>query len=539
MSAPIVAKVYGPTNTGSPLAVLTQDRGRQWMEKLNDIGAGSLVVPLTSPDAAYLTPGNVVRFSWAGTERFAIILEDDDAETASQSDEAGEFRNAAGVGLLAMPGDSLVYPEAGIGANALYGDARWIGFMSKDYIEPVGLGWTGATEIKRVDALTGQWDHSPTGFPDQSAYWIWGQAQSGGTPPQPTGDCYFTKSFTLASASDVSFWFSFDDTGVIYLDGVPIFTEHTSDYLWREFRRINLFLTAGTHYLAVKATNTDRPGNEATNVAGFIMTVFTTTSGGVKTAFILNTDHTWRALAYPSTAPTMTPGRVMGRFLAESQARGELPGVTLSCTDSGDSAGVAWAASAGIDASYPIPATTLLTVLRQMIESGVDVRMRPNGTLDMWNRGHTRDKTAVVLTKARNETPTRSHVTSLRHRRQRPSATRVLARLADGSLVERTSSWASVYGYRSAGLSLGTAGSRDQANRTIDVLFEELAQMPDEFTFSLSPRDDQGPRPYIEFDIADTVKATNRALGLSNVRVHTFGVTEDDNGELAVVCEAR
>lgn len=517
----IEPRVYQGASPGTLRVSLDESRHRGWTDQLNDVGEGHLELLASDTDLGSLDFDDIIRMRLDGTDRFAWLVENKRRSTIHPSEEAGQTIVISGRGVLALLEDSPVYPERGV-PSRLNPQQRLFNWTSQDFDDSA---WPSAFEVKQqgsdigsAELLPGQWAAAPVGFPVTTAWWIWSQDQDDDTsPPQPVGYSLFRQTFTLAQESGVRIFINADDGFEIYIDGVLIASE-TRAFMWQEVLEVDppLHLDAGTHQVAIKAINIDRPSNDATNVAGVIAAAYSTTNGGELSALLWVTDETWLTLGYPSEAPGMTPGQILDIALTEAQDRGELAGVTWDFDAADDSDGTPW--DHLVDLQVDVGATSILDLARKLIETSIDIRMTPSLVLQAFNRGALgTDRTATVEL-------TRGVLGELAHDGKTSIASDLLVRDAAGVLLEVASG---AGGRRKVKyLSLAGAGGTQQAARVADAYLETgsvaLALA------SGAMRDVGGAtQPYADWQPGDTVSVlADDGSSLGDARVRTLQAAE-------------
>lgn len=499
----IVAKVYDGAAPATLLGKLGGSLARQWRDALDDTGSFSLEIPARkddgtiSADAALAVPDRIVRFELDGVVRFAGIIGPFDRASIDEVEEPTQNIKLTGPGVLALLGDAVVFPELGVGRSSP--PQRYFNFASSNFDHS---GWGAAHQIKLQSDQTfppplaaGQWTqadgHSaPASWPDPTAYWIWGQAQpASGSPLQPIGDCYFWDTFTLAAAKDLKLFVTADDGFELYLDGALVAAQ-TKEFMWGTTQTADLFLDAGTHHVAIKGTNINRP-SPTTNVAGVIGSIMEVTGGGSGVgAVVWNTSAAAKAVAYPAAAPTMTPGQILEVLIDEAHARGALPGITYDFSASLDSHGSAW--TTPVDVSFPVQ-TSYLDVAKVLVGLAIDIRMDPATlVLSAFNKATMGSATGLSLLHG-------EHLTSLLHQVNPRVMTDVLIQYHTGVWAVRSTGGTPI---KEQGLQLGGAPSIDQANRSADVV---LADNAEKVHVTWGCRAGAGATPYVDFRPGDTV----------------------------------
>lgn len=519
MARRIVLKVYerdGTTHVGD----LTRDRHRQWLEELENVGAGSVTVPLGSADAALLTDGRIVKCFLDGTARFAWIVESAEIVVADDgAREAGRLVQFSGRGVLALLERAVVFPELEIGLVSP--DTRFFSPASSDYDDS---GWTNAVELKQVSDPAGPWAGAPAGMANQDAWWIGLAGDS--TPGVPPGPRRFRKEFSVGAGAggDHFIELACDDTWILYFDGDLVSAEQQVG-VWGETRQIPRFLDEGPHQIYAECSNLPRP-NPATNVFGFTLSVAPVVFGNAPGAPIVATDATW-LIDDTSYVPGMSWGAAMGALLNESAARDTLDvEVSTDFTPDLDSDGTFW--SVGYDVSFAVSDTTYLDVLRHYLdEHAGGVWMDPDLTLHLYDQstgGRGNDLSGTVAIQYA------VNVGRLKYSHKKLKANRVLSKTALGQWVmhEDAASIAAVGGHE-VGLSLGSAPSDSAAVRMLTAFLEDQRAL--DAVTDCEVRQKPGATPYIDWGIGDTVSVTGPdGVSTTPRRCVALAVTDDAAG---------
>lgn len=530
MPLSITSELYEADNA-TKVADLDLADGEGWREILNDPGSATIGFALEDPDRLLLTPGRIVRFLLDGTPRFSAIVPRPNTVLVAPDGEADEGSTFDMKGLLALLDDALVEPE--LGAGRISSGQRRFDWTSRYFDDSA---WGNAVELFEVSSTSadGQWNSpdGPDGWPIDSpmraARWVWSQAQ--GTigvddPPQPAGDIYLRRTFTLTDEKLVGFFFTADDGYEVYVDGDPIAAELQA-FAWGTARMEQRFLDAGEHTIAVRATNLDRILS-STNVAGFLFGAATMTTGGAEIdEVILVSDSSWKVLGYPAVAPTMTPGEILGILVDEAQARGALPGLATTFTDATATGGAAWAHP--VDVIVQVGAS-IGDVVRMLLETSIDVRMTATGlTLNVYNRGTLGTVKAADLSS--KELLAEASVNG-----EDAGATAALYQDSRGRWHWATAPGATIR--REVPVSLGSASSDDQATRQIAALFERTADPTDHAIYAFEPF--AGVVPYVDFEVGDTITGRNGDDVPEAIRVEALTVAKDETGFAVCAVEGR
>lgn len=517
----LAVKVYADDDPTNLLGTLTGAHSRRWRDVKNDTGEWSLAINRHHSSASLLASRRIVRFELDGTDVWAGIIKPRRQRTKGAT-MADENIAVSGPGVLALLADALVGPEVPVGERPAW-ENRAFNFANPDYDDS---DWPLAIERKSMfNQAASPYPGAPAGWPSVAypAFWIQPQADAG-TPPQPVGASYYRSTFTIAEEGDYSFIFSTDDGVEWWLDGALVVQE-TQAFLWKETRRFDVFLSAGTHQLAAKHINIDRPTSPATNIASLILAVIKPGSGGdLQLGTLVHvTDDSWKVRAYPAVAPTMTPGHILDIVLTEVQADGYLPGVTWDFDADTDSDGNGWL--------YPVDltvrvGTTVFDLVRTLLGTSIDVRMDADLTLHAYNRNAMgADLSGSVIFNS-------AACVTVDHDTDPPLATTVLARYGTGEYA-----WIDTFEDPpiAVALDLGTAPSADQAERAAWALLFDTATDHVKVTWE-GRRDVAGVQPYTNYRPGDWVAVLDRA-GTSVVRTRVDALTmwEDSPSQDGVV----
>lgn len=338
------------------------------------------------------------------------LVEPRDAQTITQQEESGEVTTIGGRGSLAILDDDPIEPWK----LDWYPDmqAHRMSYAHPDYDDSA---W-GPPYVK---SLAGQrsphWTGYPRGWNDPAAAWISGP--KGSNLNAPAGTTYFRRKFTLATGGQFAMFWTGDNTADLSIDGVPISTIQN----WQQLQRVDLFLSAGDHYLACQVDNHVQAIN---NPTAFLFSMRTVGGQGKLGAVVLRTSSSalWKVLQFPAAVPGWPVGKVVNYFLDKREAHGGNV-IVRNFTDLVDSDGLAWPIVTDMTIQCGI---TCLQFIEQLAESYIDVKMAPGSwTLSVWNKGQKGGILPVALT---NSTEELGCLEGLQHRTLPPVASSVLLR---------------------------------------------------------------------------------------------------------------
>lgn len=521
MARRIEAKVYA-ANGSTLLGTLTADSARGFLEDLNGVGSWSVNVPVGHADDGLLADGRLVRIFVDGVARFLGRVETRRKVAADPSKRrSGRTVTVGGRGALSFLEHAVIYPELGLGT--LSPETRFFNFASKDYD---GSWWTPVTLLAEQGDTTGTNPKAtfPEDWPDPLAWWVWDS--TGFTPPTAVGDVYFRFDGSVVSYdTDARVFIAADDGFELYMDGNRLASE-TAAGIWAKTRYFDVRLSAGIHTWAIKGTNIARP-NPLTNGAAVVFAVTELLSGGSTLGPpIIRTDWYFDLLAYPSSPPGMTPGKILDVLLSEAQARGTLSPLSWDFDETFDSDGVPWPNE--IDVSFPV-GTNYLEVVRHLVdEHALDVSFNPASmTLHAHvDRGSTKAK-SVVLGPAVG-----ANAAALVFEKRPPGPNVVLGRTAAGEWVEtEDSSAAGSWGRREVMLTLGGAPTDEAAARQTEAFLEDNSEPVESITDLRLEAVPGGPVPFVDFVVGDRITAPTYSGGSSSGnRVYSIALAEDSAG---------
>lgn len=520
----IESEVYPGASPGAPssvLATLAQDKGRTFLDQLNDTGTLGLSMPKGGADAALCQTYRWLKIRLNGAIAFSGRIGPRSQTSISGEEEAGEDLNINGPGALATWRDAVVHPHAFMRNLAKETTERFFNFAASDYTD--WLLWADAVELYRQDdPLSVYSNKAPKNWPDPTAFWIWGVAPDFGvpvgTPPSPVGDNYFRTQITLDNDGDYIFFITADDGYELWIDGVLI-TAQTEAFVWRETFSEARFLQSGLHDIAIRGVNIVRE-NIGGNVAAVIFAMYSTRSGGILNELVVHSDSTWKSLPYPPRAPGMTPGEIAVSLKSESDVRGPCTVWSLGFNGAQDSGGDLWAQELDISVRMGEP---YLDVWRKMAETYTDMAVDHNLLrLLLWSKGGIDATPGVQLFEAES-------LLQLNHSLDPAFITNALVRISDGSYLNVSSGQAAsppsgdlpvIEGY----LEAGSAGSPDAGNEMAQGLFDKHAAS--RVTVSLQVEPIAGKRPLVDFKVGDTITVPNMGGGGFPTQIVAISVSE-------------
>lgn len=227
---------------------------------------------------------------------------------------------------------------------------------------------------------------------------------------------------------------------------------------------------------------------------------------------------------------TATAGAIMKTLLDEAQTRGALDILTYDFGNVNDSNGDPFTETLTIDEQV---GTTLLAVADRHQELAVDCWVDPDLVLHYVNeRGTDRTTGANPLVLRVGQS-----VGELADRVSGPVRNSVLIATGDGGTIFSTQQNAgsvSTYGRRETFLSMAGNGDASVVNLAADHLLSQQANPADGSTIELS---DNGPMPYLDFEVGDTVYLSRLDGTRTSYRVRSISCQVDDAGGVVFVPE--
>jgi hypothetical protein len=534
------------SRTGTFISALETQSGVRFQDVLNDTGSGSLQIQLDDDDAALLVPGTEIRCYMFGQVAFTWeILQNPRIALHAEGEEAARTKSVAGQGRPILLDKAKVYPARGV-ENTVNAQHRLYTFASPDF--PRRNTWGQAVSIVRAGTLfptravlieyTGVFDGeediveslyvpAPNGWPIPDAEWIWGQ-----TDTTVVGDNYFLKDFYIGSTENIAIIASGDNYYSLYLDGTPIIGDDELVHTWKDYKRVDLKLTAGWHTFGMIGVNVEWPP-EYQNPAAVIAAVCRLDQDGeILSPAIIQTDATWRALPYPPVVPGWTPGEVMIDAIEEAQERGSLAGFSYDFTAANDSLGNPWPTMEGF--SVPVGAS-LLDMLNGLVDEGwIDWRVKPGGKLlQMFNQGAIAQNSAITY-EATGDLST-SEIVSQDFVPQVDVINRYLVKWTSGYFeIEDTASQAQWGEYE--GFMTIDAPSVDEAQREAQVVLDSTSQPIFAVVCQVDPSD-PARFPYEAYSVGQKVRVADPNGGLTWYQVQSITVSQTELARVDVALE--
>lgn len=303
---------------------------------LSGIEAGQVIVQTDHPEADELTCGRVLRVTEGGDHRAPFTITRRREVRLSDKGHVGETLTLTGKTLLDRWRKATVFPWNGPERRPVGRERIW------DVCSPTfdDSAWTTPFVQSRDYGGPPAGMFRPRAWIGPSSEWIWSRADSS---VQPSGRVPFRYHFTLEEETQVVIFFSADNDYRVTIDGVDIDRSPlpVPDYIWQRTYRGGLLLPAGDHVFAAVCQNWWQFDD---NPAGFIAEAWQTNGNRVigDDPIFYTGSSGWLTLDYPDPWPGYTVGQILTEFLAEVQARDELPGWSCDFDADEDSDGNPW-----------------------------------------------------------------------------------------------------------------------------------------------------------------------------------------------------
>lgn len=347
--------------------------GKVWQATMSDVGVGWAILHNTDTNLPAIDHGHFLRFSLDGVPRFLVLIDELNTTAIAPNEEIDQVTVVKGKGSLNLWKRGALLPANGVGGQP------WSETVVFDWGHPdLDIStWAAAVELTQAGQgsegtpppeFPVRWLGYPLGWSDPTGYWVWSEAAGAG-PAMPAGTSYFARDVNVPTSGYHAVYMAADNRHHLKIDGVTVstFDDERSQEGYRFTQRADVYLTAGTHRIAVRVTNDD--GME---LAGFLFALWSQDAERNDDTLILRADATWKALGYPTDPPAFTVGKVLRLVKEQTPA---LADWSLSFTDTLDSDGAAWPT----DQQYSFRVgTDPLTILRQLGNTDVDYVADPS-----------------------------------------------------------------------------------------------------------------------------------------------------------------
>jgi hypothetical protein len=225
-----------------------------------------------------------------------------------------------------------------------------------------------------------------------------------------------------------------------------------------------------------------------------------------------------------------TVGYIMGELFTEAQTRGALAGMSKTFTNTQDSNGVNFTANETLTIEEKL-GNNLAEVARRHGEMAVDIWVKPDLSLNYYITRGT-DKTV-----GDNPLNLRIGDTLLEYQRetQGPVKNAAVVVWGDNNIKTATRpSSISSYGRNETFLSL----TNIQDSVTADLAISRMLDLSDDPTSGATTElTNDGPQPYIDFEIGDWVWLVDKLGTRTKLRIRAITLSEQDDGSVRIVPE--
>lgn len=398
-ATPFAAELVARSDMATVLSTLDGTFERSFLDEFNDVGSGTFAYQIAyGPEdleaLIAIDADLMVNFYVYGVLAFTMLIESRHRITWTDGEDHDQIATVIGRGHLAVTDESVLYPSRGPGVLPIEEDRTFNWSTPSPVYDDSGWGYS--FQICTVAVAQTVWPHQPfaDGWPSATTGVIWAPGST--TTYALGGTCYFRKDITLGAAGWYLLYAACDNEGELWLDGQAVIQVGT----FTQSFTYSVYMTAGDHTFAMRGQNYHASppfveGGVGQGPAGFIFALYTEDAAGEPDTLIVESDNTWKIVAYPANPPGMFVGKVLHVTHDEATARSELTDITLMFTETLDSAGAPWPETVDIATKV---GTSWLTFLIELTASYIDVWMQP-GTLNLyaWNRGTKGIHSAVTL----------------------------------------------------------------------------------------------------------------------------------------------
>lgn len=553
----IRVEVYEP-NGLDKISEIPRRSGVQFMEPLNEVGAGEFTIRMSDPlIAAYdnlLDWGNVVKFWLGDTCVHGFRIKQRSITFVSTEEWSGFVRRVAGPSVHHMLDDFQVRHNLPLQDRRLAERGFFWGSLQSDDLEDDWYRpgkWNDEFNASSqddppsfvatdMDATEKPKYGNPPNFPDGSARWLWISSREElnteeFNPPALEGVRYYRKDFSTSKTEVVRVYASADERYTIYLDGEELLSGDGHETGYNETQKRKFIIRPGRHTLAVKQRTKGQTKGDG--VDAFIMTLMRLNAKDKPTSVIVRTNDTWKT-TWERPVPTWNRAYVLRTLIGEAQARGvEAAGaLNIGFTGRRDSRNNRW--TDRFDEEVTVGQTVLELQGALSEENGFDVWVDPETmTVKAWNRRGKNRSTSVTLEAGRNLMDFAIDETD-------NAKNDFLIQYDGGWTRFRAKSSKKRLGTREAYLEIGHAKNDKSAERIVRKASNGVAWAQKRAgTSDIVKRPEGAPgggliavdgaRPFLDFGVGDTIKAPNARGVLTKHRVMALSCSEDADGILS------
>lgn len=521
MATAVQVSIYAPDGV-TLLANIPRRRNVQWLNELNSAGSAQFDMPLDDPlmnVTGLLTFFNIVKFTLDGQGVKAWVIESVQPVQASQGEGGDRWITVTGRGIFSCLEAAVVYPENNTilqitqaGRNFNYASAPGEWYIDANWVSPTHDSQSADTFVQGYPNI----DTAGVKFvwPDPDADWLWYPA-GGGTELMPPGDAWFRTTWANTDPMDVKIYVTADNQlKSWYFDGQLMAASSGKEAFKTVYQVVLYDVPPGIHIIGAQCTNLANTAG-TNNHAGYLMTAYQLYADGSRTDnMVFHTDNVSTVVTgYPDLISTIgkpVPGwraaTILKQLIIEAQQRDVtalLPITQFLFDINNDSAGAPWvdiqniSGSSSTASGIPIGSTDLSDIAEQLVELACDIDFDTDFNMQAWVRRGTDKSASIRLVPASNIIADTGQSQGQRIRNQ------ALVLYNDGMIEMFAPLSKTQYGRREAGISAGSATLVSQAQNVGQAALLESAQPETTVTTTISSL--AGPRPFIDFDLGDTV----------------------------------
>lgn len=500
-------------------------KARQWYDELSEPGWGQIDFIQDDPALALIEEGErLVHLSYQDVDAFTFLVSKGSPRRLLQEgEEAAQVMTFTGLGHLALLGRMVVYPVR-LDANPPQ-DTRLFNWTTSEYDDS---SWDAATQVSSIfDArFNYPWSVAPGGIAqgwyNENAQLLW--TADGTTANAEPGRRYFRRHLSIAASGNYLIQFICDNYGVLYVDGDRVIAQpQVADVNnFYQTATATVFLDAGDHIIAGWGYNVGLI-TDTQNPAGFAWALYPIDETGNAQLSVATSGGGDDLVLYQEDPPGMTIGRVMRVMFEEGQARGVLPGASLTFDDVVDTAGNEW--DEVTDIAVPV-GQDVLTAWGGFADAYADIAPTP-GVLEFnaWRYGEKPGPSPAAVTVRTNEWTGAE-----------PEATVLLLRAQD-FWTERDSG--SELDRREEMLSVGSQQSLAEVQRQADAQLAIKARLQYEIALEVGQitTDDLPYHGYVTGSVLPDIQQPDGTTANERVRsIHVSEVEENGTAKVAIIC---
>ena len=537
-------EVYDRTGV-TMLSEIPRRVGVTWQEQLNSVGAGSLGLYLPDPIlSAYpdmFEWGNIIKFWLGDVCVFGFEIRARKTVWVSGSEWSGWTKEVSGPSVQYLLNEFIVMHDGPRRNGSL--DTRnysWPSLRDEwydagDWNDPyqTATRQNPPGDQYAVAKKRSKWAQ-PKNWPDPTARWMFGPGEGVMTRAHG-GRHYWRHDINLLKKVHVRLFAAGDEAIRIYVDGEEVMAADGVETGYTETTKVDLVLDAGEHTIALFLASTNSVGGDGNDAITF--TMMNVNKRGKARGVVLNSGPGWECWHGPNV-PGWNRAQVMRNCVNEAVVRGNTYAqkLNLDFGPDADTDGRAWTDRWHDEVSIGATGLELQGMLSE--GNGFDVWVDPlDLKLKAWRRRGVDKSHSVTLEPGRNLLDWEiTEVDEVKND--------YLIKYNGGWLNVRSASSVRTYGNRETFVSLGNSNDRANAKKTMVGVSQGLAwalrragtpdlriKNKDQPSGGLIAVD--GARPFLDFNVGDTIGAPDVDAALSPHRVLSLSASEDSDGTLS------